>query len=163
MDIPANFPYTYAFLAGRPVHERDDFSRRHPKMERGHRAKIFAPFAALDGFGWAVRTKDVVYVPRAELSEDERRMLDARFRLLAARASSAARGYDGLPEVTAEYYVPCDDPYHDAYGRAGTYRTLKGVCRHVDEISGAILIGGTRIRFEDIRRLDGAVFEEDEA
>jgi hypothetical protein len=31
----------------RPVHNGDDFSRIHPKMRRGNRAKIFAPFDAL--------------------------------------------------------------------------------------------------------------------
>ena len=31
----------------RPVHINDDFSIKHPKMSKGDRAKIFAPFAAL--------------------------------------------------------------------------------------------------------------------
>ena len=31
----------------RPEHIDDVFSRRHPKMQTGDRAKIFAPFAAL--------------------------------------------------------------------------------------------------------------------
>ena len=34
----------------RPDHNGDDFSRIHPKMRRGNRAKIFAPFDALSGF-----------------------------------------------------------------------------------------------------------------
>ena len=35
----------------RPEHINDDFSHRHPKMRRCDRAKIFAPYAALRGFG----------------------------------------------------------------------------------------------------------------
>ena len=34
----------------RPIHIDDGFSRRHPQMCRGDRAKIFAPFAALSGY-----------------------------------------------------------------------------------------------------------------
>ena len=35
----------------RPEHNNDEFSHRHPKMRRCDRAKIFAPYSALSGFG----------------------------------------------------------------------------------------------------------------
>ncbi|MBR6029529.1 MAG: hypothetical protein IKP40_10615 [Clostridia bacterium] len=45
-------PDTYEDIRSkeRPVHEGDDFSRKHPPMARADRAKIFMPFAALRGF-----------------------------------------------------------------------------------------------------------------
>ncbi len=162
MDIPANFPYMYAFRAGRPKHDQDDFSRRHPKMPRGHRAKIFAPFAALDGFGGAVLTKNTVYVPPVELSEDEKTVLDQRLRVLAEKTSTGALARKNRMEVTVTYYVPCKDPYHDAYGVGGTYESVTGICWRVDDVFKTILVGDTRIQFDCIRTIEGKSFEEDD-
>ena len=44
------FAYDDLLRLHRPVHDGDVFSRRHPKMARLNRAKLFAPFAALTGF-----------------------------------------------------------------------------------------------------------------
>ena len=42
MPMPVNFEYRSLFLHGRPKHEKfDDFWRKHPPMDRTHRAKIF--------------------------------------------------------------------------------------------------------------------------
>jgi len=50
----------------RPVHNGDDFSRLHPKMKRGNRAKIFAPFDALSGFDETMDVETVFTVHPAE-------------------------------------------------------------------------------------------------
>ena len=51
MEMPPGFSYREVFLKGKPRHEQyDAFSVRHPKMDAGRRAKIFAPFDALKGF-----------------------------------------------------------------------------------------------------------------
>ena len=50
-----SFPYLRVLLQGRPSHGEDP---KHPPMDRGHRAKIFAPFDALDGFSSEIREKD---------------------------------------------------------------------------------------------------------
>lgn len=42
------------------------------KMDVGHRAKQFAPFAALRGFEESVRKKEILYEPRKELSEEKK-------------------------------------------------------------------------------------------
>ena len=162
MDIPANFPYMKAFRAGRPVHNHDDFSKRHPRMDRGHRAKIFTPFDALDGFGGAIRKKNIVYIPPVELSEDEKAELNSRLCKLAELTASSASAKENQPEISVEYYVPCNDPYHDAYGVGGTYETETGICWRVDDVFQTIMVGNAVIRFDDIRRIDGAIFEEDE-
>lgn len=55
MNMPAAFPYREVFFRGKPRHDRDDaFRIRHPQMDPGRRAKIFAPFDALKGFDEAI-------------------------------------------------------------------------------------------------------------
>ena len=49
--VPTGFPYRDVLLKGRPQHAATDpFRIRHPAMDIGKRAKIFAPFDALRGF-----------------------------------------------------------------------------------------------------------------
>lgn len=56
MDMPADFPYRDVLAKGRPRHDRlDSFRIRHPQMDPGRRAKLFAPFDALRGFSEAIR------------------------------------------------------------------------------------------------------------
>ena len=55
MDMPPAFRYRELLLRGRPRHDRlDAFRIRHPQMDIGRRAKIFAPFDALQGFDEAI-------------------------------------------------------------------------------------------------------------
>ena len=59
MAMPADFGYRDVFLKGKPQHDQyDSFRIRHPRMSTGHRAKIFAPFDALDGFSALIRQQD---------------------------------------------------------------------------------------------------------
>ena len=83
--LPIGFKYTAAFLAGRPQHTRfDNFSRKHPQMDRRKRAKIFAPFDALDGYSDSIDSKNVEYVERVELEEADRIELNRRLQILRA-------------------------------------------------------------------------------
>lgn len=51
MQMPPGFKYENIALAGRPTHQKyDRFWLKHPPMSPGRRAKIFSPFAALEGF-----------------------------------------------------------------------------------------------------------------
>ena len=71
MQMPADFKYKKIFLAGRPKHEPyDAFRRKHPEMEPGHRAKIFAPFDALKGFKECIASKQVPYEKKRSLSDE---------------------------------------------------------------------------------------------
>lgn len=54
--------------------ERPKSTRR--KMETAHRAKIFAPFAALKGFEEAVRKEEIIYEPQIELPEEKKKEID---------------------------------------------------------------------------------------
>ena len=83
--VSTRFPYLQVLLQGRPRHFMDEFSFRHPQMERGRRAKIFAPFDALDGFGGSISDKNAVYVDKIELDEEQRQELNRRLLLLRAQ------------------------------------------------------------------------------
>ena len=65
-QVHVSGPYMRVLLRGRPVHTDDDFSLRHPRMERSLRAKIFAPFDALEGFSDRIRTRDTSLVSSME-------------------------------------------------------------------------------------------------
>jgi len=73
VKMPVNFKYREAYMKGRPQHDRlDPFSIRHPKMDVGRRAKIFAPFDALKGFDEALaETAQRMEISGAEPDEDE--------------------------------------------------------------------------------------------
>ena len=64
--IPVTHPYIRVLVRGCPVHADDDFSLRHPRMERSLRAKIFAPFDALEGFSDRIRTRNAALVETME-------------------------------------------------------------------------------------------------
>ena len=52
--------YSLALSRDRPSHDRDAFSRRHPKMSLQNRAKIFAPFDALPDLRWKVAERQKI-------------------------------------------------------------------------------------------------------
>ena len=58
-EVPVSFPYLRVLIRGRPEHAEE--CPEHPPMDRGHRAKIFAPFDALDGFSAEIRKKDRLF------------------------------------------------------------------------------------------------------
>ena len=82
--MPEGFRYENVFRQGRPRHDRyDPFRIRHPKMDVGHRAKIFAPFDALKGFHEAVdaeagRMAAAEEVTRESVEEEERNQAEGR-------------------------------------------------------------------------------------
>ena len=56
LRISPSFPYLRILEHGKPEHREE--APKHPPMDQGHRAKIFAPFDALDGFSEMIRQKD---------------------------------------------------------------------------------------------------------
>ena len=156
MAMPVNFRYRDVFLKGRPRHDRfDSFRRRHPSMDVGRRAKIFAPFDALKGFNEAVAAKNILYrdkeVPGEEDSAELNRCLEILHGLtFNGRMARANRVY-----VTVTYYEVCNDINHEDYGLRGQYRTVSGICRNVDaEVTNTILVGETRISLEDVKKIE---------
>ena len=124
----------------RPVHQDDLFSRRHPKMSRLNRAKIFAPFAALDGFEGRVRSKEIPYVRCHELDADEVWELNHRLKILNELTYNGKMSRSNHVVVTVEYFVVCSDPDNDAFGMKGLYHTVTGIVQRVDRVNQALYL-----------------------
>lgn len=107
-------------------------SERHPRMPMANRAAQFSPFAALTGYGDAVRETARLTDRRVELTEAEKSVLDAKLQQLAPGASA---------EIT------CFQP--DGKKEGGAYLTVTGVVKRID--AGEIVLTDTRkIPIEDI-------------
>ena len=165
--LPIGFKYTAAFLAGRPQHQRcDDFSRKHPKMDRSRRAKIFAPFDALDGYSESIDSKNVDYVERIELEEANRIELNRRLQILRSLTYNSKLARANQVKVSVRYYTPCTDQNRFAWQMLGQYLTTTGICWKVDpEETGAIKIHEAVIPLADVAEItasDESLFKKDE-
>ena len=157
MTMPVNFRYRDVFLKGKPRHDRcDAFRSRHPSMDVGKRAKIFAPFDALRGFDFAIMCKNELYVDKTVLSQEDTEELSRRLTILHNLTYNSRMARANLVQVTVTYYEACSDVNHEDYGLRGQYKTVSGICRNVDaEVTKSILVDRMRIYMEDIRRIDG--------
>ena len=156
MPMPEGFRYRSVALRGKPRHDRfDDFRLRHPGMDPGHRAKIFAPFDALKGFGEAVAARGVLYAERREPDPEAAEELDRRLRILLDIARRGRASRVTRPRITVTYFEPCRDGESGARGARGLYRTVTGVFGGMDpETEGTVLAGSLPVRIGDILSLE---------
>ena len=165
MQMPAGFRYRETFLKGRPRHDRfDAFRIRHPSMDVGKRAKLFAPFDALRGFDFAIMCKNELYVDKAVLCPEDAEELSRRLTILHNLTYNSRMARENRVQVTATYYEPCSDVNHEDYGIRGQYKTITGICWNVDaEVKQTILIDGMRISLENVLKIDSTtdVFKKD--
>ena len=152
MSMPADFKYLEVLRKGKPKHNRyDDFSVRHPKMDCGKRAKIFAPFDALRGFNFAISRKEVLYVDKPELSREDERELNRRLDILHNLTFNSRMARQNSVFVTVTRFVACADQNHEAFETHGQLHTVSGICRNVDpEVTKTICVGGEEIAFQDL-------------
>ena len=97
-------------------------------MARADRAMQFAPFAALKGFEEALRKKEFIEVPKAELSEEALEYLDYKISQIKCKDI-----------VTVIYYVD------------GQYVKKEGVVSKLDVLARILTIVTTDISFDDIK------------
>lgn len=156
MSMPDGFRYREVFLKGKPQHEMyDKFSVKHPKMDVGKRAKIFAPFDALKGFNEAITAKEIPYVRQKELSDEDKAKLNHQLNVLHSLTYNSRLARQNLVTVTVIYFEPCSDPNSEAYGIKGLYQTVTGICWKVDlEIRQEILVGSQRISLKKISLIE---------
>ena len=147
------FAYDDIIHAHRPTHDGDVFSRRHPKMARLNRAKLFAPFAALSGFDEAVRAKQTPYVPRRIEDADALRALNLALTRLYRATRTGALARQNRIRARVEYFEPCADPNHEAFGRGGLYRAVTDVVLRVDPAGQRLTVGDRVVPFADLHRI----------
>lgn len=118
-------------------------SAKHPRMSMRDRAAQFSPFAALTGYGEVIRETGRLTEDWLELDEAAKAELDRRLRLLAA-------SLDQQPAVTATWFQPDDRK------EGGTYVTVTGRARKLDESAGVLLLEDeTRIPIRHLVSLEG--------
>lgn len=103
-----------------------------PKMTREERAKQFMPFAALKGYEEALRRKEKIVVPRMELSEEYRELLDQKLRQVKKNDM-----------ITVVYFFQNE------------YLELTGMVSRLDKTARILQIVNTKIYFEDIFDIKG--------
>ena len=109
-------------------------SERHPRMPMANRAAQFSPFAALSGYDDAVRETARLTDRKAELTEEEQSILDAKLQQLAPGENAA---------IT--FFQP------DAKKQGGAYLTVTGAIKKFDRYAHEIMMtDGCRISIDDI-------------
>ena len=134
----------------RPVHDGDDFSRRHPPMPVEDRAKIFMPFAALKGYGETVAKERITYDREQQVSEEMMAELNAKLQALKKRLEEGE-----APRVTVDFFERAEhgnghNPLTDGEGH---YRRMTGEVRSIDTYLLRLLVEETWIDFHALRRL----------
>lgn len=113
-------------------------SKTHPHMSVSDRAAQFAPFAALTGYGDAIRETERLTDRKIELSETQIAELDYRLGELFSRI-------DEKPKVTITYFVA------DERKAGGKYVTHSGELLNIDESNRVLCLeDGTKITLKDI-------------
>lgn len=116
-------------------------SKRHP-MAVERRAKQFAPFAALKGFGETIREKEFIYEKKRVLTEEKNNELDMKLKILKP----------GM-EIQAEYFE--EDEKRPGYGQ---YHIVRGRVDFYDP-KGGLRIGNVEINIHNLSDLSGDNFE----
>ena len=126
------------------IHLPHPTSIKRPRMSSLERAAQFSPFAALTGYGAAVRETARLTDPKAELTDEEKAALDRKLRL----ASECRR------EVAITYFLP------DGKKAGGAYVTAAGVIKKVDAIQHTVVMADkTSIPMEDILEIQGEALD----
>lgn len=154
MDLPEEFKYLEVLKNGKQCHYGDAFSRCHPKMDYAKRAKIFAPFAALKGFEEEVGSKEVRYEKKREVDADGLYELNEQLNQLYERTFNGHDAKQNPVKASIEYYVLCEDEKSEFYQKKGRYFTVEGIVEKVDPEQKVIRIGGKRIAFSDLYRIE---------
>ena len=153
--FPQDFKYIEVIKAGKPTHKKyDNFYLKHPPMQLSKRAKIFSPFDALKGFNDAVQSKEVLYVPKKELNEEEMRELNIQLNTLHNLTANSRLARENNIHAELTYFVPCMDIDNENYLVKGRYVTVFGIVKRVDPIiNKTILIDDTNISLNDILQI----------
>lgn len=107
-----------------------------PKMSREDRAKQFMPFAALKGYPDALRKKEKIVVPKAELSEEAADNLDWKLRQVKKNDI-----------ITVVYFCKNE------------YLKITGMVSRLDKTARVLKIVQTKINFDDIYDIEGEHIE----
>lgn len=128
------------------IHLPHHVSRKHPRMTMQERAAQFSPFAALTGYGDAIKETARTTEAKPELDEEEKEKL-------LRRLQTAMRENRPI-EITC--FVP------DTKKDGGSCFTAIGYIRRIDEYEKRVkLTDGTNIPLEDICGVESSASDSD--
>ena len=120
-------------------------SKKHPRMSMAARAAQFAPFAALTGYGDAIKETARITDQQLELDENEKALLNEKLQLLRQHLP-------GKPKITITYFVP------DTKKAGGSYQTITGFVKKLQEYEHRLIMtDGTIIPIDAIIELYGDI------
>ena len=112
------------------------------RMDIEHRAKQFAPFAALKGFEESVRKKEIIYEKKKILSEEKKCEIDMKLRMIAYGMKLQVTYFKEISEVSGK----------------GQYKTIDGNVEFYDPTI-YLRIDNDEIDIKDISDINGDIFE----
>lgn len=116
-------------------------STKHPRLSMEQRAAQFAPFAALTGYGDAVKETARITEDRIELNEEEKDKLDKKLLALENNISKN-------PKAIITYFVP------DLKKSGGEYVTVVGNLKRIDRYRKVIILDNKKeIPIDDVIEL----------
>ena len=116
-------------------------SKTHPQMPMMNRAAQFAPFSAVAGHEAAIREAGRITDGWTDIADSGNEELNRKMELLLSRLSEH-------PMVTIEYFLP------DQHKSGGSYHTVSGIVRRIDEYERVIeLMDRLKIPIDFIRNL----------
>jgi len=120
------------------IHLPHYVSKKYPQMSMSNRAAQYAPFAALSGYGEAIKETARLTERKKELDADAIEILDRKLMWLRDNLTSK-------PEIILTYYMPDERKY------GGHYITLNARIVKIDDYENCIsLDSGLKIGVTDI-------------
>ena len=120
-------------------------SKKHPRMSMAARAAQFAPFAALTGYGDAIKETARLTDQQLALDENEKARLNEKLQLLRQHLPER-------PLVTITFFVP------DTKKAGGSYQTITGSVKKLQEYERRLIMtNGTIIPIDAIIELYGDI------
>ena len=121
-------------------------SGTHPQMPVEDRAAQFAPFAALTGYGAAIKETERYTEKRIQPDEESVEILNRRLEFIREHISEK-------PEVTVTYFQ------QDVRKAGGAYLSLTGNVKQIDDYEKCIvMMDKQKIPVENVISVDGEIF-----
>ena len=123
-------------------------SETRPHMSIYNRAAQFSPFAALTGYGDAVKETARLTDEKICLGEIDIDILNAKLQIITEHIKEQ-------PAVTVTYFMP------DNKKSGGAYISFSGCIKKIDDYERKIIFtDNTKIPLDDITRIDGEIFRD---
>lgn len=115
-------------------------------MSMQDRAAQFSPFAALTGYGDAIKEASRLVDEKILLDEEALEKLDLKFQVLSKHLAER-------PEVLFTYFIP------DEFKNGGVYVDTAGIVKKIDPFRRLITLDDdTQIQMDDILEMQNKIF-----